>query len=290
MGIVGDGNGGVLVDPPACVPAQFGLLSVAEVEDRPDGHWMGGVEYELETCEGLFVLTPKCNQLVQDLDPKDASDGTVDPDNFGDPFTLVSGYECGAVGRPLSQSWELAESRLDRWEEWTVENVFWNGVDRKGNNIRTSLGGNDDIDDVTPLAGAVSLTEGIAALEAFAASRYPCQPVLHITRAMGVPLGAANVIKTDDGKTMHVTGTGSRVVVGGGYGADGPGGVAPDAGEGWMYVTGSLKVLRGPKFFTPDRGDDGAAVDRVVNNVTVFAERTYTILQDCIVGAVRVAL
>jgi hypothetical protein len=47
MGIVGDG--GVLVDPPGCKPANFGLLSVAEVEDRTDGHWETGIEYDLLT-------------------------------------------------------------------------------------------------------------------------------------------------------------------------------------------------------------------------------------------------
>jgi hypothetical protein len=57
-----------------------------------------------------------------------------------------------------------------------------------------------------------------------------------------------------------------------------------------MYVTGSIKVLRAPVFYTPDRNENSAAVDRQVNNITVFAERTYAIQQDCIVGAVRVLL
>lgn len=289
MGITGTGDGGVLVAPPACVPAKFGLLSVAEVEDKPSGKWEAGVEYELETCEDLFVLTPKCNQTIPDLEEKDTDGGTVDSDNFADPFTLVAGYKCGTVGRALSEAWEHAEIRLDRGEARAVERTFWTGQDRKGNAIRQSLGSNPDAVDLTPAAGAVTVTDGVAILESWAGENYPCQPVLHAQRGLGVYMGQRNLV-SPDGDILRVTGTGSRVAVGGGYLASGPMGDDPGAGEGWMYITGSLKVLRGTTFFTPSRGDDGAAVDRLINNVTVFAERTYAIQQDCIIGAVRVLL
>src|SRR5688572_16169033 len=130
MAITGTGDGGVLVDAPSCIPALYGLLSVAEVEDRPSGRWQAGIEYELETCEDLFVLTPKCNQTIPDLADKDTDGGTVDSDNFSDPFTLVAGYKCGAVGRPLSEAWEHAEIRMDRGEARALERVFWEGKDR----------------------------------------------------------------------------------------------------------------------------------------------------------------
>lgn len=289
MGITGTGNGGVLVAPPSCVPSKYGLLSVAEVEDRPDGHWMAGIEYELETCEDLFVLTPKCNQLTQDLDPKDATGGNVSFDNFADPFTMVAAYECGTVGRALSEAWEHAEIRLDRGENRTIERTFWTGKDRKGNAIRQSLGENSNVVDLTPVAGALSISDGLATLESWAGDEYPCQPILHAQRGLAVYMGQSNVIRHDNDE-MRVVGTGSRVVVGGGYTASGPMGNVPAPGESWLFVTGSIKVNRGPKFFTPDRGEDAAAVDRVVNDVTVFAERTYAIQQDCIVGAVRVIL
>lgn len=289
MGITGTGDGGVLVEAPTCVPAKFGLLSVAEVEDRPSGHWEAGIEYELESCADLFIMTPRCNQTTPDLE-KEVEDGTVDADNFGDPFTIISAYQCGAVGRPLSEAWNLAEKRLDRGQGRTVERAYWNGLDKGGNVIRQSLGSNDEVEDLTPVGGALSLTDAVAELEAWAADNYPCSPIIHTPGRLAVYLGAANVIAHNNTDVMRVTGTGSRVVVGRGYGTTGPLGDVPDAGEYWLYVTGALKVLRGTTFFTPDRGNDGGAVDRQVNNITVFAERTYAIEQDCIVGAVRVAI
>lgn len=290
MAITGTGDGGVLVAPPACVPARYGLLSVAEVEDRPDGHWLAGVEYELETCEDLFVLTPKCNQVIVDLDVKDPDGGTVDGENFSDPFTLVAGYKCGTGGRLLSEAWEHAEIRLDRGESRALERTFWTGLDRAGNEIRQSLGSNADAVDLTPGGGALSITDGVAVLESWAGENYPCSPIIHAQRGLGVYMGQSGLVAADKNEELRVTGTGSRVVIGGGYQSTGPLGGVPDAGEGWIFVTGSIKVLRAPTFFTPDRGDDGAAVDRVVNDVTVYAERTYAIQQDCIIGAVRVLL
>lgn len=397
MGITGTGNGGVLVAPPSCVPAKYGLLSVAEVEDRPDGHWQGGIEYELETCDDLFVMTPRCNQTIPDLE-KDVEGGTVGSDNFADPFTMVAAYKCGTGGRPLSEAWKHAEIRLDRGEGRTLERAFWTGKDKGGNAIRQSLGANPDAVDLTPGAGAVNVVAGVAILESWAGENYPCSPIIHAQRGLGVYLGQSGTVAGDSNGELRVTGTGSRVVVGGGYLASGggrldspaptatpnggggtlasdtyeyvvtatsatgetlpspvvsatvvatgpgatgsvdlawaavedatgyniygrqngslgligttagltftdTGAVAPAAapptedttdtaptGEGWLYVTGSIKVLRGPTFFTPERGNDGGAVDRTVNDIVVFAERTYAIQQDCIVGAVRVLL
>lgn len=283
------GNGGVLVAPPACVPARYGLLSVAEVEDRPDGHWQTGIEYELETCEDLFVMTPKCNQVTPDLE-KEVDGGTVSSDNYSDPFTMIAAYKCSTPGRPLSEAWEHAEKRLDRGENRAIERTFWTGLDKGGNTIRQSLGSNPDAVDITPGAGAVSITSGLAILESWAGENYPCQPVIHAQRGLGVYLGERGIVTSEDKKELRVTGTGSRVVIGGGYLATGPIGDVPAAGEGWLFVTGGIKVTRGPVFFTPERGRDGEAVDRVINDVIVFAERTYAIQQDCIIGAVRVLL
>lgn len=392
MAITGTGDGGVLVAPPSCVPARHGLLSVAEVEDRTDGHWEAGIEYELETCEDLFVITPKCNQTIPDLE-KDVDGGTVSSDNFSDPFTMVSAYKCGTVGRMLSEAWEHAETRLDRGENRTIERTFWTGVDKGGNPIRQSLNGNPDVVDLTPGGGALSITDGVATLESWAGENYPCSPIIHAQRGLGVYMGQSGLVAPDKNEELRVVGTGSRVAIGGGYRASGSGvarpvvaaapqeaggtlaadtyeyvvtaitatgetlpsnvasativgatgsvdltwaavtgatgynvygrqagslgfigttalltftdtgavapGAAPPtedtsgtapAGEGWVYVTGSIKVIRGPVFFTPARGDGAGAVDRQINDVTVFAERTYAIQQDCIVGAVRVLL
>ena len=286
MAILGDG--GVLVAPPACTPALYGLMSVVEIEDQAEGHWQTGIEYELETCEDIFVMTPKCNGVDVRADVvKDTTGGTVSSDNYSDPFTMVSAYKCSTGGRPIEESWEHAEERLKRNEARTLERTFWVGKDIQNNVIRQSLGNNPDAIDLTPLLGSVNIADGIAALEYWAGENYPCQPVLHTNRGITTYL-AERGIAGPDGKVLRNKGTGTPIVAGGGYTKSGPASAAAVAGKSWIYVTGALKVLRSPVFFTPERGNKGAAVDRSINDVVVFAERTYAIQQDCIVAAIQV--
>lgn len=286
MAITGDG--GVLVTPPVCVPARFGLLSAAEIDDRPDGHWQAGIEYELETCDDLFVMSPKCNAPdTRDDVIKDVDGGTVSSDNYADPFTMVAAYKCATGGRPIEEAWEHAQRRLNRGENRALERAFWTGLDVQGNDIRQSLGTNPDVVDLTGSGGALSITDGLAVLEAWAGDEYPCLPMIHANRGLGVYMAERGIVVREESSLISA-GTGSRVVIGGGYNTTGPLSDVPDAGKSWMYVTGSIKVIRSPMFFTPERGDNGGAIDRTVNDIVVFAERTYAIEQDCIVGAVLV--
>jgi hypothetical protein len=285
MGIVGDG--GVLVDPPGCKPANFGLLSVAEVEDRTDGHWETGIEYDLLTCDDLFVVTacPPGDVPGYDKTP----DGGVVSTAFGDPFTVVASYKCSVPGAPVEDAWRYAGERLSRGEAKTVERTFWTGKDVQGQDVRRSLGNNDEVVDLTPSGGAADITAGVAMLEQWAAENLTCAPVLHASRMLGVYFGEHGLVERD-GSSLTSHGTGTDIVIGGGYLLNGPEGGDPDEGEAWIYITGGIKVIRGPVFFTPPRGENGAAVNRSLNDITVFAERTYAIEQDCGVAAVRVVL
>lgn len=287
----GTNKGGVLVSPPSCEPADFGLLSVAEMVDEPEGHWQTGILYEVQSCTDILILTPHCPP-GEYMKPGAGGNLTTE---YSDPFTLMASYECGAVGRPLSEAWDLAGSRLDRGEQRSLERAFWTGKDVEGNDIAPSLSENPDAVDLTPGAGTVDITTGLSILETWAGAEYPCEPIVHVNRGLATYLGERGLINAElatvsGSKVLTATGTGTRVAVGGGYGITGPGGDVPTAGEAWMFITGSILVRRSPAFFTPDRGDDAAAVDRYVNNITVFAERTYVFEQDCIVGAVRVNL
>lgn len=368
---------GERVDAPACVPLRYGLLSVAEVDDRADGHWGLGFHHEQLTCEDIESRVMTC---PPDNEPKDTDSDLDFPES--DPLTLIAPFKCATGRMTLARAWELADQRLERGEARAIEKAFWTGLDTAGNPIRQTLGGSSDVVDLTPVAGAVDITGGLAMLESWAGEFMPCGPIIHAQRGIGVYLAERNLTEAQ-GQVLYSKGTGSRVSLGGGYQATGaqgpvPGGTfsttvddamtafvllddcvegvfvdwgdglgpvaevcpvdpadpivhvyaaddtyeitvtgpggfsvgpvtvttgtdesqdvegtgtpAVTAGESWMFVTGSIKILRGPKFNTPEPGDLAGAVDRLVNDITVFAERNYAFEYECGVAAVRVRL
>lgn len=279
-----DGKGGVLLSAPGCVPTKFGLLSVAELVDELTGHWENGVEYDLETCEELFVVTSCPPGDVPAFDKTTDGAGRTD---FADAFTMVASYKCSVPGLPVAEAWDHAASRLARGEDRTLERTFWTGLDVQGNDVLQNLGNNADVVDLTPGSGALTIGDGMALLESWAGDAMPCAPIIHAGRGMGVYLAERHIIEAD-GSVMRSAGTGTRVALGGGYQDTGPAGDIPAAGEVWLFVTGSILVRRGPTFFTPERDNNGAAIDRTINDIVVFAERTYAVEQDCAIAAVRV--
>lgn len=283
-------SGGTLVTPPACVPAKFSLLSAIEVEDRTeaDGHWQAGYSWDQDSCEDLVVVQA-CPPALED---KSASLEGVET-FFGDPFTMVAGYTCSTGGRRLEQAWEFAQRRLERSENRTAERTFWTGTDLGDNPVRGTLRHPfDDPDDlavdVTPVAGtAVDIATGLALLEDFMGDCYPCSPLIHASRGTAVHMANKGLL-WDTGQVLLSLGTGTRVIPGGGYLTSGPDGSAADPGTAWIFATGALKVLRSPAFFTPPEGDTAAAINRQINDIEVFAERTYGFIHDCCVAAVLV--
>lgn len=276
---------GVEIDGPICDPSPYGIFSVATIEDLPEGHWMDGTFHEQESCDDLLVVSQFCEPHTK----TDSAAGPAFPES--DTFVVVAGYECATAGDTLAVAHDRAEERLAQGEERSVERTFWTGKDGTpaANTVRTNLNQNPDAVDLTPGGVATSITNGLALLESWAGENMACRPVLHVNRGVAVYLDKHDHIRPD-GDVMFVRSTGSRVVVGGGYLVTGPNGVAAPAGEGWLYITGAVKILRSPVFFTPPRDDQAAAVDLQINDVAVFAERFYSVSLGCGLAAVRVTL
>lgn len=284
---------------PQCIRSRFGLLSVAEIEDVDDGHWetSEGFHHEELSCEDIETRATRC--APGDFPAKNTEDaGLHFPE--GDAFTLIAPFKCSTAGLTLREAWDYAEERLVRAEDRSLESVFWHGRDGLGNRIRGGLGSalavpDDDSDateevtDLTPAAGAVSITDGLALLEQWAGVHMACQPVIHAARGIATYLAERKLIGPE-GNVMTALGSGTRVAIGGGYGTSGPDNVAAAQGEAWMWVTGSIKVRRAPTFFTPNKGDNAAAIDKKVNDMTVFAERNYGLLRSCGAAAIRTNL
>jgi len=289
--------GGALVPGPTTATPKFSLFSAVELEDNvASGHWEGGIQYETDSCAPID--TTQINCPPQDI-VKDPSGGNINVFESG-AFAVLAGYKCGTVGRPAKEAFDIAERRLRRNEIRAVEEAFYTGLDGQGNLVYPSLrqapapGPGDPavltIDDLTPVAGALSISGGLAALEAYAGGFYPSVPVLHIPRGLAVHLAERGLVNADlNTDTLTSTATGTPIVAGGGYGVTGPDGSSPTGDDTWMYITGAMKIMRSEVFFTPHRDESSASIDRVLNDVTVYAERTYAIEIDCeFVAAVRV--
>lgn len=278
------GDGGILTPPPLCGSWPSGLLSVAELDERGSNEWLKGLEFEQEICVsgGPNVVSMQCPPPVEQL--KSTQRG-FDVE-YSDPFVVYSGYECSTGGSPLSEAWDHAERILDDGWQWALERAFWTGIDQDGNSFRMSLAGGDAVN-LTPGGGATDVATGVSLLEGHAAD-FPCAPVIHASVRLSAFLAEKAQLRRDGDKVYTALGT--PVVFGAGYPLTGPDGAAPGAGEAWMFVSGGIRVTTGPKFFVPSKNDYAGAVDRLVNDITVFAERPAAFQIGCGLAAVRVRL
>lgn len=130
---------------------------------------------------------------------------------------------------------------------------------------------------------ALSLVNGIATLEGYAADVYGAVPTIHVPRSVATRALAKDVFDAGLDYTL-TTKQGALVANGGGYSLNlGPAGEPAGAGQAWIYVTGQVTLTRGP-----------VAVHRVLdhtnNNQVTLAERTYVPTVDCFAAAVLVTL
>jgi hypothetical protein len=279
------GDGGTPAPAPACRPPRYGLRSVVELDERNDHSWAKGLEWDEIPCESdTGLVSGQCPPLEEQRKVTNRGFGT----STSDPFAVYAGYECSTGGTPLSVAWDNA-ARILEMNWWrTVERAFWTGLDQDGNEIRETLG-TIDATDLTPVDGAVEMTAGVAMLESFAGDCFDCEPIVHANKGLATFFAERHLIQRDGSNTRFL-GTGTLLAAGGGYSDSGPGGVEAEAGEAWIYVTGGVRLTHGPVFFTPERDDAAGAVDRSVNDVTVYAERFAALQVGCCVGAVKVIL
>lgn len=130
---------------------------------------------------------------------------------------------------------------------------------------------------------AVSLVNGIAILEGYAADVYGGVPTIHMPRSVATRALAADALVPGLDWSI-TTKQGALVANGGGYSINlGPTGEVAPAGQAWLYVTGQVTLLRSPI-------ESHRVLDTTNNNQVVLAERTYVPAVDCFVAAVLVTL
>lgn len=280
------GGGGLVVPGIKELDRSYGILSATEPIYLEDPHWQSGFEFESDCSVDTDSTLPPCPDPVAEK----ATDGGL---LFctADPFTVLGSYKCSTGGRPVSEAMAIADNRLRRNKERGVERTFWTGLTNVGTVNPSLQGGNSSCGitpiDITPDNGTLNTLQAVAALESVMVE---CIPggigVIHVNQGFLMYLTSNLLAKQNNGK--FYTPSGQLIVAGAGYPTSGPGNVPSAPGETWIFATGPMAVYYSDVFYTPS--NVGQAIDRRINDITFYAEQTFSVVWECCVFAVRVSL
>lgn len=274
----------------------YGLMSVAQMITDTGSRWHTGVSFQGNPCGRAKSTIGSCPDSELDFTKETTADGLGA--RGAETFAVYANIECSSVG-----SWDDAEARaaaaLTNGEARAIERVFWGGqLDTPVSvYIHPHLASDDELFDVSGLinlqtaadvviTGTVDIVEGLGLLESALAECYPGVGVIHAERSVLAHMAANDLIERNGQKLQTIGGT--PIAFGAGYLGTGPDATAPDPGTTWLYATGAITIRRDPQItITSDRT---AALDRAVNTLRMFAERSYNISWDCCHFAVNVSL
>lgn len=278
---------GLWVPGPQPRPRRYGLFSVAQAGDTGDGHWQAGLEFEDTLCADISSTLPHCGDSSPEPAPKETDGGPLF--RQVEPFTLIGSYACSTGGRRAQDAFDIASARLAAREELGVERALWTGVTPDGTLSSSLADGDTDAGiTVTDLTGGTTL-DPVTALDVLEEAMGTCVPgqgVIHVPVRASATLGSQFLVT--EGATGAQTHLGNQVIFGAGYPGTGPANAAVADGEAWLFGTGQIMVWQGPEFLTPESA--AQAIDRTLNDITVFAEKTYAVGYSCCLYAVRMFL
>lgn len=269
------------VIPPVLLPAspfpntpRYGLFSVVPPRDLPsDKAGAGGIEYQTAIAVLPSGYTVAC--------PTPAGKTLTDQLNLdiSTPFVVIADTLCGTLGHSEAEWNEFVLERLYAGEQAIVENMFSLGL----NQMAPSLANNTP--NVTTLAAVTTISAGIDALEAWLYARYGPRGVLHI------PISANSAVYSDyhilrDTDGILYTPMGTQVVFGN-YAGSGPDGTVPASGHTTFYITGQMAIWRAA---TPFVSPYGASIDKVTNQLKMYAEREYVLTYETFCAGVDVTI
>lgn len=287
----------VLVDGPAFVPLRYGLLSVAPPSPEPDPHWMQGVQWTPDVCDGALTLTTVC---VTGVGPT-GTPVTGSPALAAQPFRVYAKIRCSPVGEgnDLAILRARAEAALTNGEARAVERVFWAGAAGNGT-IYPHLAANAVVSAnaqgaqtvqvqsaaTTVGGGTLDMVEAFGTLEGSLGNCYGGEGVIHVPRSALAQISNKNLATVQGGQLRTLGG--NLVAAYAPSLRTAPDGTTPATGTAYLYATGAVKLWRGPikhVGITP-----GEVVDRRTNTAIYQAYRYYAIGWDCCHFAAAVSL
>jgi hypothetical protein len=199
-----------------------------------------------------------------------------------DPITVYSGITCSTFGISFDEAQNLALDQLRMGESRSLEQFFQ----------RYWLCPNAT--DLTPAAGALTVAQGVCALEDWLANNYGGQGVIHAPAGAGSMLASQRVVNfpdLDSNDAGIYTLMGNCVVLGAGYSQNigGPGCTPAPAGEGWLYITPPVRIRRDRPHLVSEQ--ERQTVNIRTNDRYALAESTFVVeVANCIAAMVRVTL
>lgn len=286
------------VRPPIVTPLPYGLMSVVQlVEDDIDRvHWRNGVQYQPYACEPGITTVAQC-PVVTGFSKFPSTVG-VQPKG-AQPFTVYATIRCSPVGNFWEESEDRARAALVYGEARALEATFWTGhvTVPTGTTIYPHLAANTTVFDSTgevllqqpaievSLGGPLDMVQGLGLLENDLYDCYGGIGVIHAPRSAMTSMFANRLVEKVG--TRIVTRGGTPVAFSSSYIGTGPDGTPPAANSAWIYGTGAVFLRRSDITITSSRTE---ALNRQINTLQLFAERTYVIGWDCCLFAVQVSL
>ncbi len=293
-----------VVAPPAKTPPVHSLLSSANIVTEMDDRWEGGLSFFPENCgeSSCWAPCPPRVNCVPTVMKDDCPPCDLEQIDY-QPFVVYSTYVCSSfsAGPDFDFYARKARGLLLATEAKTVESEFWNGTC-----VPTNPHLSEPVTVVDPLTGAVDILTG----DPYGAPSPAQTPGIGIAQLVNflsqcnggsrgmihaVPMlvqrwahcGAIHEV-VENGRRRFETAVGGHIIVpGSGYDGTGPGGVAPPAGQAYVYATGMVDIRMGEIKIQQRNMEE--ALNRRDNSVTVRAERTFAAVHDgCCFGALLV--
>lgn len=275
-----------LVEPPAFVDRNFGLLSVVQARyDEPDPHWRNGVTFSNLCGLGGTTFDEFC--VTGTATPKASNVDVIYQGAL--PFTVFAEVDCSPVGYSQQEQRARAVDALTRNESWQVERVFLTGrVDAQNNTVYPHLAHTSNVYDTSSLptirlqcattqvtgSTVLDVVEGVGRLESEFSDCSNGQGTLHVPVILAEQFFRAGIAKVEGSQVK--TQAGNLVAFGAGYDGRSPSATYIDNAV-WVYMTGPVFAYRSAPETFPFR----ETIDRDNNTVKTIVERTYVLGFDC---------
>lgn len=287
-------------------PLRYGLFRVAPPQslaasavvdigtDDPDfrDHALGsGFFYDPIGCGRSRLYPVECND---DEDPP--GEKTFDPNSPEvevKPFVVYSTLVCGTPGSQVRYYSDKTADRLFATEQEAVEAALWAGGGGNAPWISDPAGPYGVPVDVGTGGVFASVVDAVSALEqyAYGTAFYGYHATLHAQTAVHAYAATSHLVATAREGYSDAWGVsasdpalrtplGTKWVFGGGYPGTGPDGLAPAAGQTYIWITGFVAVWRDDVWQPPDAAR--SQYDREHNQLKLIAERRYLATFDCL--------
>lgn len=279
-----------VVEAPAIVPSDYGLLAVAKPEDSSnEDRWIRGFSQEWET--DLYSA-----KLWDDTDTTSdsiASDATPTRYTRVRPFFIEAEEYVSALTFNAIDRVERIKRQLEGVTQKAMEQELWKGYVRTTES-HENIALTDASATVLNSGTALNAVRALALLDFEIASVSPCgeSGVIHMTKDVAALLSSSYMIFHNEDHLQTVSGT--KIIIGSGYPGTGPTGAtgaAASVTNKWMYGTGTVKTYVGDIDIVNDNISQAYDVNGNQNDMRLKAIRPAAVYFDTTIHlAVRVDL